>query len=300
MAASMESLHRFEIAGVTRFVAGPGGLIRLEITSRLATAHIYLHGAHITHFQPVGSSPVIYLSPTSRFAHDKAIRGGVPIIFPWFGPRLDNPSLPMHGFARTSEWELETVEQWPDQTCQATLRLVSDDATRALWPHDFVLRLRVTVGRKLQMALEIENWSGAPFTYEEALHTYLAIRDIRQTRVTGLHQVEYLDKVDGFKRKRQDAPDVRFEGETDRVYLSTDSICSVDDPTSGRVLLVAKDGSQTTVVWNPWEEKASALADLGSDVWPRFVCVESANASENAVTLQHGESHVMRVTISVE
>ena len=192
------------------------------------------------------------------------------------------------------------MEVWPDQTCQATLRLVSDEGTRALWPHDFVLRLRVTVSRKLEIALEVENWSGQPFSYEEALHTYLAIRDIRQTRVKGLQGAEYLDKVDGFRRRREEAPAILFEGETDRVYLSTTSLCTVDDPTAGRLLLIGKEGSQTTVVWNPWETKASALPDLGSDVWPRFVCVETANAGENAVTLEHGGTHVMRAIVSVE
>lgn len=298
--ASLDSLRRFETTGLTRFAVGEGGLARLEITTRLATAHLYLHGAHVTHFQPVGSGPLIFLSTASKFTPEKAIRGGVPVIFPWFGPHATDPTLPMHGFARTAEWEVESVELAPDQTCRAVLRLVSNEQTRALWPHDFILRFRLTVGRKLEMSLEVENWSGGPFSYEEALHTYLAIRDVHQTGVIGLQGTEYIDKVDLFSRKREQPAAVRFTGETDRVYLNTTALCTVDDAAAGRRLTVSKSGSGTTVVWNPWEAKAKALADLGDDEWLRFVCVETCNAAENAVTLAHAETHVMSATIGLE
>lgn len=299
MPASLEELRRLEIPGLARFAAGAGGLPRLEITTRLATAHIYLHGAHVTHFQPAGFGPVLFLSSASRFAAHQAIRGGVPVIFPWFGPNAQQPSLPMHGVARTAEWEVEGVETWPDQTCQATFRLLSSEPTHAVWPFDFILRLRVTVSKRLELSLEVENWSGQPFTYEEALHTYLAVRDVRQTKVTGLQGADYLDKANGYVRRREDASAISFQGETDRVYLNTEASCGIDDPSAARLIRVAKEGSRSTVVWNPWEAKAAALADLGKDVRPEFVCLETANAGENAVTLQHGETHVMRAVISV-
>jgi D-hexose-6-phosphate mutarotase len=298
--ASLDSLRRFETPGVTRFAPGEGGLLRLEITSRHATAHIYLHGAHLTHFQPAGCSPVIFTSAASHFTPAKAIRGGVPVIFPWFGPHPTQPDLPMHGFARTAEWEVEAVDVWPDQTCHATLRLVSSDQTRAVWPHDFVVRFRVTVGRKLEMALEVENWSGAPFQYEEALHTYFALRDVHQASVIGLQGAEYKDKVDAFALKREEPPAIRFTGETDRLYINTTSTCLIDDAAAGRRLLIGKTGSATTVVWNPWDAKTKALPDLGDEEWLRFCCVETCNAAENAVTLAHGETHVMTATVAVE
>jgi glucose-6-phosphate 1-epimerase len=146
----------------------------------------------------------------------------------------------------------------------------------------------------------VENWSGAPFTFEEALHTYLAVRDIHQTGVIGLQGTEYIDKVDAFTRKREEPAAVRFTGETDRVYLNTTALCTVDDASAGRRLSIAKSGSQTTVVWNPWEAKAKALADLGDDEWLRFVCVETCNAADNAVTLAHAETHVMSASIGLE
>jgi D-hexose-6-phosphate mutarotase len=298
--ATAESLRHFETPGLTRFAEGEGGLVRLEITTKLANAHVYLHGAHVTHFQPAGCGPVLFLSPASKFSSEKAIRGGVPVIFPWFGANATNPALPMHGFARTAEWKVEAIDLWPDQTCQVTLHLVATEQTRALWPADFVARFRLTIGRRLEMALEVENWSGQAFTFEEALHTYLTIRDVHQTSVIGLQGTEYIDKVDGGQRKCEQAPAIRFTGETDRVYLHTSAQCTVDDAAAGRRLTVAKSGSHTTVVWNPWEAKSKALADLGDDDWLRFCCVETCNAAENAITLEHGETHVMTATIGVE
>lgn len=300
MATSLDSLRHLETPGLTRFVAGPGGLTRLEVTTRQATAHLYLHGAHLTHFQPTGASPLLFLSEASKFAPDKAIRGGVPVIFPWFGAHGEDSSLPMHGFARTREWEVEALEIWPDETCQVTLRLVANEQTRALWPHDFILRFRVTISRKLEMALEVENWSGQTMVFEEALHTYLAVRDIHNTAVIGLQGSEYLDKVDSLIRKPEQGAAIRFTGETDRIYLHTSNPCTVDDAAAGRRLQVTPSGSATTVVWNPWIAKAAALPDLGDDEWLRFVCVETANANENRVTLAHGETHTMTATIALE
>src|SRR3954471_12825339 len=126
---SPDSLRRFETPGLTRFAAGEGGLTRLEITTPLATAHIYVHGAHVTHFQPAGCGAVLFMSGSSKFTPDKAIRGGVPVIFPWFGAHGTQPELPMHGFARTAEWEVESVDVWADKTCQVVLRLVATEKT---------------------------------------------------------------------------------------------------------------------------------------------------------------------------
>ena len=300
MRQTLDSLRRWELPNLTRFEHGPGGLVRLVITSRLATAHIYLHGAHVTHFQPTGQSPALFLSQASRFKSGTAIRGGVPVIFPWFGPRAGHPDAPMHGFARTMEWEVESVGSWVEGVVTVVLRLVADDATLAQWPHDFVLRHRITVGRTLEMALEIENWSGEAFRFEEALHTYLAVHDARQITITGVGGGEYLDKTDEFRRKKQDLAPIQLEGETDRIYLATRTACTLDDPASDRRLRVRKEGSDTTVLWNPWEARAAALPDFGNDEWPRMVCIETANAADDTVTLAPGGVHIMRAVVEVE
>src|SRR4051794_5292008 len=139
MKTSLEALRKFEIPDLVRIEAGGGGLWRIAVTSRVAEAHVYLQGAHVTHYRPANQSPLLFTSEQSKFAPGKAIRGGVPVIFPWFGANETNKDLPMHGFARTSEWEVEAVERWPDDTIELVFRLVADDATRAVWPYDFVL-----------------------------------------------------------------------------------------------------------------------------------------------------------------
>jgi glucose-6-phosphate 1-epimerase len=299
MKTPLEDLRRWEIPDLVRVEQGGGGLLRIVVNTRVAEAHIYLQGAHVTHYRPAGQSSLIFTSEQSKYAPGKAIRGGVPVIFPWFGPHATDKNLPMHGFARTTEWEVESVERWQDDTVELVFRLVADEVTRAVWPYDFVLRHRIFVGRHLEMALEVENWSGSPLEFEEALHTYLAVRDVRIARTTGLAGIEYLDKVDAFARKTQDGEPIVIEGETDRVYLNTTGACLVEDPIADRRIRVGKEGSATTVVWNPWIEKAKAMADFGDEEWPRMLCMETANAAENKVTLANGQAHVMRAVIAL-
>jgi D-hexose-6-phosphate mutarotase len=291
--------RRFEVPGIVAFEEGPNGLVRAVVGGAGGQAHVYLHGAHVTHFAPDGQASVLFTSARSFYARDKAIRGGVPVIFPWFGPRAGHPSAPMHGFARTAEWEVVAVERPGGGPPSIVLGLASSEATRTAWEHDFEVRYRVTVGTVLDLALEVRNTSARPFTFEEALHTYLAVADVTGVGITGLAGTTYIDKVDGMRRKPQDAGPMRITGETDRVYLATGAACTVDDPRGGRRLVVDKDGSATTVVWNPWRDKAKAMSDLGPDEWQSMVCIETANAADNAVTLAPGARHAMRATLRV-
>jgi len=291
--------HRFGIPEAARFETGPGGLVRLRIATPVAEAEVYLHGGHVTHYQPRGSGPVLFTSAQSRFDAKAAIRGGVPVIFPWFGPRADDPSAPMHGFARTAEWDVGSVARQADGGVLVVLRLDASDATRSAWPHPFVLRHRITVGAALDLALVVDNPSAEPLVFEEALHTYLAVGDVREVSVTGLGGTTYIDKTDGMRRKPQGGEPLRLTAETDRVYLGTRAACVVDDPAGGRRLVVDKAGSGTTVVWNPWAAKARAMADLGDEEWLRMLCIETANAADDRVTLAPGARHEMRATIRV-
>ncbi|MDB6173143.1 MAG: aldose epimerase [Chthoniobacteraceae bacterium] len=238
------------------------------------------------------------MSAASHFSPGKAIRGGVPICFPWFGPRAGHPESPAHGFARTTAWEVESVECAAD-IVTLILRLNATDKTRALWPHDFVLRHRITIGATLEMTLETQNLSTTPFDIEEALHTYFVVSNARNVSISGLSNSAYVDKVDAGARKVQDSAPIRITGETDRVYPSSQSACVIEDPGLQRRITVEKSGSDTTVVWNPWIAKASSMADFGDDEWPGMLCVETANSGENAVTVSPGESHSMTASISV-
>ena len=299
MTPDPDALRALEIPDLARFEPGTGGLTRLAITSPLAEAHIYLHGGHVTHFQPRGQSPVLFLSARSFFESGKPIRGGVPVCFPWFAAHATRPEAPAHGFARTMPWEVESLSVDGDQTILAVLRLAANDETRAHWPHDFVLRHHIVIGRHLTMMLEVENTSREPFTCEAALHTYLAVADARAAAVTGLENAAYRDKTDGLKTKTQPAEPIRFAGETDRIFENTRAACALDDPAGTRRITVEKSGSATTIVWNPWIEKAAAMQDFGDDEWPRMACIETANAAANAMTLAPGAKHAMRAVISI-
>jgi glucose-6-phosphate 1-epimerase len=292
--------ERFGIAGAIGFETGPGGFVRVVVTAPSAVGHVYLHGAHVTHYQPTGQQPLLFMSPRSQFAPGKAIRGGVPVIFPWFGPRAGGPSAPEHGFARIAEWSVESVTRADDGSIAVVLGLEATDATRTTWPHDFRIRYRLVFGPRLEMGLEVENRSREAFTFEEALHTYLLVGDVRAATVSGLERATYIDKMDAMTRKTQGAEPMRLGGAVDRVFLDTRTPCAVDDPVLGRRLVVEKSGSATTVVWNPWSEKAKAMADLGAEAWLSMLCLETANAADNAVRLAPGERHHMTAVVRVE
>ena len=292
---------RFGVPGVVAVEAGRNGMPRLRITSPAAEAEIYLHGAHVTHYQPRGHKPVLFMSGQSLFDPAKAIRGGVPLIFPWFGPNAANPKAPQHGFARTTPWTIRAVRHAPDDGAViVTLSLGPDERSRAHWPHDFEATYTVTAGRTLVMTLDVVNAGQAEFTYEEALHTYLAVGDVRQARIDGLAGRKYVDKVDQGRRKTQPDGAFTLTGETDRVYLATPDTVTVNDRANNRRLVVTKSGSDATVVWNPWTEKAKAMADFGDEEWPGMLCVETANAADHAVRLPPGQRHVMQAAVSVE
>jgi glucose-6-phosphate 1-epimerase len=291
---------RFGIAGVATVDSGKGGLARIRINGPAAEAEIYLHGAHVTHFQPRGHKPVLFMSAASNFDAAKAIRGGVPLIFPWFGPNAANPKAPQHGFARTTAWTIQGIRVGADAATEITLSLDSSESSRVHWPHDFAATFKITVDKVLDMVLEVVNKSASEIRFEEALHTYLAVAEIRQTKIDGLAGRTFIDKVDNAARKMQPPGAFEITGETDRVYVDTKDTVTVEDPGNNRRIIVSKNGSDSTVVWNPWIAKSKAMADFGDEEWPNMLCIETANAADNAVTLAPGAQHAMRATVAVE
>ncbi len=288
-----------EIPGVACLVTGLGGLPRYEITTPHGEAHIYLHGAHVTHFAPAGQKRLLFMSRESRFEPGQAIRGGIPVIFPWFGPQTGSAA---HGFARSRSWKPESLVQEPDGSVALAFQLQSDPEMQALWgePHAWSLRYRIVVGTALTLELEIENRGAAPFQCEEMLHTYLQVSDVRQTEVRGLEGVEYIDKCDGGQRKRQGSEPIRFTEETDRTYLNTNGSCSIKDPAWNRQIVVEKTNSDSTVVWNPWIEKSKRMPDYGDHEWPSMVCVETGNVADNALEIAPGQTHLTRTVVRCE
>lgn len=291
---------------------GGGGLSRVDVRGAHATGSVYHQGAHVTSFCPEGvggesgqagaADDVLFVSEKSRFEPGAAIRGGVPICFPWFGPREGDGDAPMHGFARTTDWRMEREEHAEEGAVSTIFSLCDDKATRAVWPAAFEARLTVVFGAALSLTLEVRHAgqpSDEPITFEAALHTYLRVGEIRDVTIAGLTGATYIDKMDGMRRKVEETKQLSITGETDRVYQDTRAAVTVSDAALGREIVVEKEGSRSTVVWNPWIEKAARLADMEDDGWRRFVCIETANIGEHAVHLHPGQSHRMSALIRV-
>jgi D-hexose-6-phosphate mutarotase len=281
------------------FKNGPGGLTVAEINNDTAMATVVLQGAHVLSFQPHGQQPVLWVSQNSYFTAGKAIRGGIPVCWPWFANHPADPGKPAHGFARTSQWSVLGSELTPEGATHLRLGLTDTSATRALWPHPFQLELSVMVGADLQVELLVRNPEDTAFTCTEALHSYFSVSDITNITLKGLEGGAYLDKVAGNQRRNQTGP-VTISGETDRVYLETMAECVIVDLGWQRQIRVAKQGSRTTVVWNPWAEKARHMADFGAEEYRQMVCVETANAGNEVITVPAGGEHRLQTTIRVE
>jgi D-hexose-6-phosphate mutarotase len=276
------------------FRSGQGGLPLVRVETAAALAEIYLHGAHLTHYQRQGEKPILFLSREAVFAPGKAIRGGVPVILPWFGPR---EGMPAHGFARTQAWDLLEAS-WSDEHSARLRFRLPEAAEAAEWPR-FVAELEVCVGPTLELELKVTNVDAArALPLETCLHTYFAVSDIAQTQVRGLRGVSYADGLEGGREKVEGGAAILFNGEVDRVYFNSPHTVEILDRGWGRVIEVGKTDSLSTVVWNPWTEKSKRLADFGDEEYRRMVCVESGNVKPNQVLLQPGKQAAFGVAIA--
>jgi glucose-6-phosphate 1-epimerase len=295
--AIAKSDRRFEIPGIAQLVEGNGGLPKVRITAPQAAGEMYLHGGHVTSWKPKGTEEVIFLSSRSKFENGKAIRGGVPICFPWFGGKADDPKAPAHGFVRAKEWQLESIKQ-ADGAVTVSMFTESNEDTKRLWPAEFRLVHRATFGSELSLELEMTNTGRTPLRFEEALHTYHRVGNIKDTRVRGLDAVHYLDKTDSNRKKMQQG-EIAIVSETDSVYLNTGDAIEIEDPVLHRRTRITKQDSRTTVVWNPWVEKSRSFSDFAEDEWMRMICIEASNVSDFAVELAPGQQHKMKAVVRV-
>jgi len=286
--------QQFGISGIAEIVEGQGGLPKVAIKSGNVEGEVYLYGAHVSAWKPGDAREVLFMSRNSLFQDGKAIRGGVPICFPWFGAYASNPKAPAHGFARTRAWQLQSIQKSGDAVV-VTMEMGSDEETKKWWPADFRLLHRVTFAQELGLELILTNTGKTSLTYEAALHTYYRIGDISKTQIDGLDGVHSFDKTDNNEEKIQRGT-LTIVKETDSVYLDTMSAVEITDPVLRRRITVSKENSRTTVVWNPWLEKAKAMADLGETAWPNMVCVEVCNVGPFAVEVAPGELHSMKAT----
>jgi len=288
----------FAIPGQVFVEEGQGGLPVVKVRNSFAQADIYLYGAHVTHYEPKGGKPLLWLSDTSPFAAGKAIRGGIPVCFPWFGPHRTNKDFPVHGIARFRNWELSSVAAQSDGRTRVALSLASDEATKAFWPHDFILELIVTVGGSLELELTASNAGREPFLYEDCLHTYFAVGDVAKTGVSGLDGTGYIDRAASDARKVQTGK-IAPAGETVNIYMKAPSRTEIEDTAGGRKIRTEQCGFDSTVVWNPWEAAAAKNPEM-TDRWKSFICVEAANCLDSNVVLLPGTSHRSSVRYTAE
>ena len=298
MEGAIEELdRRFEIPGIAQVVEGKGGLPKVRITSPEAVGEMYMHGAHVTSWTPAGGEEVLFLSSQTRWEHGHAIRGGIPICFPWFGGKADDPKAPAHGLVRTKSWQLESITQ-VGRAVTVSMFTESDEGTKRWWPAEFRLVHRATFGRELSLKLEVTNTGKTSLRFEEALHTYHRVGNIEMTRVRGLDKVQYLDKTDSNRKKVQQG-EIAIVSEIDRVYLNTQDPVELEDTVLRRRTRVIKQNSLTTVVWNPWVQKAQALSDLGDDEWMQMICIETSNVADFALVLAPGQQHTMEAVVKL-
>lgn len=284
-----------------RPVDGPGGLPLLRVDNPLARATVSLQGAQVLSFQPHGQPDWLFLSPRARFEAGQAIRGGVPLCWPWFGPDPDGLGRPAHGFARLRRWSLRGARDGSDGATELALVLRDDEATRALWPHAFELRLDIRVGATLRLSLSVHNSGDGAFTLTQALHSYFAVDRLDAARVLGLEGCGFIDQVPGAPpagSATQEA--LRFSGRLDRLYQGVPDRLQLLGAAGGQRLTLRSAGSRTAVVWNPGAELAAGMADLGPGAHQHFVCVETANAGDERIALPPGGRHRLTVEIAAQ
>ncbi|MEO5337485.1 MAG: D-hexose-6-phosphate mutarotase [Magnetospirillum sp. WYHS-4] len=289
----------FAIAGRLWVVDGKGGLPMIEIEACGSRASISIHAGQVLSFRPAGQDEdLLFLSDKAYYAAGKAIKGGAPVCWPWFGPDPEGKGRPGHGFVRNRPWTLRSTQTLADGRIRVRLGLCDTEETRALWPQAFDLELAATVGEALEIALVTRNKGAEPFSLSQGLHTYFRIGDIGSTEVLGLEGRGYIDKMDGGSEKLQRGP-VTIVGETDRIYTGVAGDLAIRDTALGRTIRIASSGSASAVVWNPWIATAASMADLNDDDWKVMLCVETTNAGPDVIQVPAGGEHRLTATYSI-
>ncbi len=260
-------------------------------------ATIARKGAQLLSWYPNGHDEVFWVSSVRPRAPDQPLRGGVPVCWPWFGPHPTDPAKPNHGFVRTKRWTVVSTSG-TSQSTELTLRTETTPQDMALWPHRAEVCLRLVAGATLRLELTTINNGSEPFELTQALHSYFKVANVAEVELGGFEGLDYLDKVEGYARKRQSGP-IAVGGEIDRIYLGHTGPAVIRDPALGRGIVITKSGSSSSVVWNPWQERAKQLGDIGADAYRQMLCVETANAGEDIVRLEPGAQHTLTAEIQI-
>lgn len=273
-------------AGVQREIRDELGL--LVIDTPRCRARIAWQGAQLLDFAGADGAPLLWCSPQALYRRGKAIRGGIPLCFPWFGPHPRDAAKPAHGFARTRDWQLAEASALPDGARQLVFVLSDDEATRALWPASFTARLAMTLGERIALELAVTNTGTAAVTPEIAFHAYFSVADVRAALVTGLAGAQVIDQLQPDAPRTHSADELHFAGETDRILLGAGQDYRLHDEAGGRRLRITSTGCPDVVVWNPWVDKTARLADMPVDGWQHMVCIECASLRDDARAIAPG------------
>lgn len=273
------------------------GLVKLSAKSKFSKLECYLQGAHITSFTVKNSENLLWLSPMALFEKGKAIRGGIPICWPWFGKHSRDASLPQHGFARNSIFDVKATKELENGDLQITLAFAANAATMEVWPYRFSLEVCITVGASLTVELMTHNFDKQVFSITEAIHSYFKVRDITNVKLNGLQGCRYYDQL-ADKYFVQIGLSCEFERETDKIYqMPSNELLLIDNVE--QEITIKQENANAVVVWNPWIEKSKLMRDFPGDGYKNMLCVEAANARYAAVELAPGESHSIKQMISL-
>lgn len=295
---ALNSLHSH--AGYVTFKEGPNGFPIALITTPDATAAITPYGAHLLSCRfHSDNEELLFLSDNAIFSEGTPIRGGVPICWPWFGPDPQKQGRSDHGFARTAMWRIVSSKLTPTKECVMIFDLTDTPESFALWPHHFRLSLTLTVGKILTLELTTQNRGDTPFELTQALHTYFRVGAIADTRISGLEGFSYSDKTDHGRQKFQENA-IAIEEETDRVYPFEGEEIVLHDNARRRTIRIGSEGSHSAVIWNPWIRVCEQKADLSAEDYQTMVCIETANAGMDIITLHPGESHTLKARYTIE
>lgn len=298
---TIETLNsEFGLAGQLTFVSGPGGFPQIRVDNAQATALISVYAGQVLSYRPAGEAEdLLFVSNKAYYADGKAIKGGVPVCWPWFGPDPDSQGRPAHGFVRNRLWNVLGTAAGDDGATQVRLGLAATEETRKLWPHEFGLTLEITVGSSLSLTLATHNRGSEAFSITQALHTYFHTGDIGRVAVLGLDGADYLDKAGDGSCKRQSGA-VTVAAEVDRIYTGISYPLLIEDRDLRRRIRIDAGGSRTAVVWNPWQDIAARMDDLGDSDYTRFICVETANAAAEVIRVPPGETCRLSASYSSE
>lgn len=297
VAESVARLNAPALPASVGIAVGRGGLPVVRVDGPAGTAEVYLQGAHVTAWTPAGGAPVVWMSDSSEFAPGRPLRGGVPICFPWFGALATDTAAPAHGFARLAEWTLAEATESGDDVVLVFSLTDSEHTRSSAWPHRFEALYTVTIGARLGLELQIRNLDEAPVEFEEAFHTYLSVPDVHAVQISGFEGLKYIDRLAGPEPQPAEGRPLTLTGETDRLYPGTSADTHIADGT-GRTVTITTRGSESRVVWNPWQDRVEAMADFGADDWTGMVCLESANVRSDRVALAPGQTHTMSAVIA--